>query len=211
MPQIITILPLTSIRISEIVDDGPLVLNEIRVAALVEKTPEEGISVQSPMSASQIDVDDIYENTDEHKTVIHDAESPPSNFVKASVSGTPVLRDSNDAEGSAGSTETLLLALTKPIPGNHLPGGTYRFTFEYKKTGTPSNRTYAIKNQFGVTIGGAQLSPTDEYTPITFDILITTPVGLIFSLYGTSGTGGTIYARNFHLLSTDTETLPGWP
>jgi len=34
MPQIITILPLTSIRSTEIVDDGPLVLEEIQVKTL---------------------------------------------------------------------------------------------------------------------------------------------------------------------------------
>ena len=34
MPQFITVIPLTSVRASEIVDDGPLVLNEIQVKTL---------------------------------------------------------------------------------------------------------------------------------------------------------------------------------
>lgn len=131
MPQIITILPLTSIRISEIVDDGPLVIDEIRVAALVEKTPEEGISVQSPMSASRIDVDDLYENTDEHKTIIHDA-VPALGFVTLSASAN--LKISSDAEvrdvGWVNPGDRGVLVKTIPLKGNNISGSIVTFAVE---------------------------------------------------------------------------------
>ena len=205
-------------RSKDIIDDGPLKVSSIEVDNLDEKTAEHGIVTAAPitgeastLTVDSVYVDDVYEKTANHNTIIHDAVAQPSQFVLASVSGTPTLRTYNDAVASASATtETLLLALPTPIPVNHLANGTYRFTFELKKTGSPTNRTCAIKDQFGNFIWGAQIGPSDDYYLYTYDLLIINPGGLKMSFYATAGTGGTIDVRNFHLLTTETVTAPGW-
>ncbi|WP_321504729.1 hypothetical protein [uncultured Methanoregula sp.] len=213
MPQSIIIFPQTSLKPSDIQDDGSdLSVANMKADHITEKTTAHGVQGQTP---SVGDDSTKLGTTAWIKAAITAAINAAigalptiHSYYAITASDTLLLSDDRELTITAvnpSGSEGFFLAVT--LPQNYLPGGTFRFKYKLKMGG--SGTAHAAKGFGGMWLGTQGDNGTTDYVEFSEDKLVRSGGGTTLTLGAWNPTAGQqAIIKEFRVYGTKTVANP---